>query len=52
MYVSMGLCVNIDLVHGLTKMCKNCICLCHSMSLFLFTYGILCLSSFVFICYI
>ena len=40
MYGSMGLCVYIDPVHGLTKMCKSSICLCHSMSLFLFTYGI------------
>ncbi|TYH11696.1 hypothetical protein ES288_A06G006400v1, partial [Gossypium darwinii] len=28
------------LIHGLTKMCKNSICF-HSMSLFLFAYGIL-----------
>ncbi|KAB2009801.1 hypothetical protein ERO13_D10G172225v2, partial [Gossypium hirsutum] len=27
-------------VHGLMKMCKSSICLCHSMSLFLFAYGI------------
>ena len=40
MYGFMGLCVYIDPVHGLTKMGKNSICLCHSMSLFLFTYGI------------
>ncbi|CAL0309593.1 unnamed protein product [Lupinus luteus] len=40
MYGSMGLCVYIDPVHGLTKMCKSSICLCHSMSLFLFAYGI------------
>lgn len=26
--------------YGLTKMCKSSICLCHSMSLFLFAYGI------------
>lgn len=30
----------IDPVHGLTQMCKSSICLCHSMSLFLFAYGI------------
>ncbi|KAG4162166.1 hypothetical protein ERO13_D01G101813v2 [Gossypium hirsutum] len=40
MYGSMNLCVYIDPVHGLTKMCKSSICLCHSMSLFLFAYGI------------
>ncbi|TYJ27148.1 hypothetical protein E1A91_A07G166400v1 [Gossypium mustelinum] len=40
MYGSMNLCVYIDLVRGLTKMCKNSICLCHSMSIFLFAYGI------------
>ncbi|KAE9610908.1 hypothetical protein Lalb_Chr07g0191881 [Lupinus albus] len=42
MYGSMGLCVYIDPdpVRGLTKMCKSSICLCHSMSLFLFAYGI------------
>ena len=40
MYGSIGLCVYIDPIHGLTKMCKSSICLCHSMSLFLFTYGI------------
>ncbi|KAJ6951427.1 hypothetical protein NC653_040750 [Populus alba x Populus x berolinensis] len=46
MYGSMSLCVYIDIdiaidhVHGLTKMCKSSICLCHSMSLFLFVYGI------------
>ena len=40
MYGFMGLCVYIDPVHGLTKMCKSSICLCHSMSLFLFAYGI------------
>uniref|UniRef100_F6I085 Uncharacterized protein n=1 Tax=Vitis vinifera TaxID=29760 RepID=F6I085_VITVI len=27
------------LVHGLTKMCKSFICLCHSTCLFLFEYG-------------
>nr|KJB23765.1 hypothetical protein B456_004G113900 [Gossypium raimondii] len=32
MYGSMSLCVYIDPVHGLTKMCKSSICLCHSMS--------------------
>ncbi|KAG4162772.1 hypothetical protein ERO13_D01G134220v2, partial [Gossypium hirsutum] len=36
MYGSMNLCVYINPVHGLTKMCKTFICLCHSMSLFLF----------------
>ncbi|KAL0922591.1 hypothetical protein M5K25_006585 [Dendrobium thyrsiflorum] len=40
MYGSMDLCVYIDPVHGLTKMRKSSICLCHSMSLFLFAYGI------------
>ncbi|KAB2011727.1 hypothetical protein ERO13_D09G035501v2 [Gossypium hirsutum] len=40
MYGSMNLCVYIDPVHRLTKMCKSFICLCHSMSLFLFAYGI------------
>ncbi|CAL0320812.1 unnamed protein product [Lupinus luteus] len=40
MYGSMGLCVYIDPVRGLTKMCKSFICLCHSMSLFLFAYTI------------
>ncbi|KAB2047271.1 hypothetical protein ES319_A13G033700v1 [Gossypium barbadense] len=40
MYRSMNLCVYIDPVHGLTKMCKSSICLCHSMSLFFFAYGI------------
>lgn len=40
MYGSMGLCVYIDPVHGLTKMCISSICLCHFMSLFLFAYGI------------
>ncbi|KAG4140075.1 hypothetical protein ERO13_D07G234225v2 [Gossypium hirsutum] len=40
MYGSMNLCVYIDLVHGLTKICKSSICLCHSMSLFFFAYGI------------
>ncbi|KAF8045243.1 hypothetical protein N665_0454s0023 [Sinapis alba] len=40
MYGSTDLCVYIDPVHGLTKMCKRSICLCHSMSLFLFAYGI------------
>ncbi|TYH87630.1 hypothetical protein ES332_D01G130600v1 [Gossypium tomentosum] len=40
MYGSMNLCVYIDPVHGLTKMCKSSICLCHPMSLFLFAYGI------------
>ncbi|KAB2065699.1 hypothetical protein ES319_A09G107100v1, partial [Gossypium barbadense] len=40
MYGSMNLCVYIDPVHGLTKMCKSSICLFHSMSLFLFAYGI------------
>ncbi|KAB2064340.1 hypothetical protein ES319_A09G012000v1 [Gossypium barbadense] len=29
MYGSMNLCVYIDSVHGLTKMCKSSICLCH-----------------------
>jgi hypothetical protein len=29
----------LDSVHGLTKMCKSSICLCHSMSRFLFVYG-------------
>ena len=32
--------VYIDPVHGLTKMCKSSICLCHSMSLFLKTFKI------------
>uniref|UniRef100_F6I245 Uncharacterized protein n=1 Tax=Vitis vinifera TaxID=29760 RepID=F6I245_VITVI len=32
--------VYIDPIHGLTKMCKSSICLYHSMSLFLFAYGI------------
>ncbi|KAB1668956.1 hypothetical protein ES319_1Z090300v1 [Gossypium barbadense] len=40
MYGSMNLCVYIDPVHGLTKMCNSSICLCHSMNLFLFAYGI------------
>ncbi|KAJ6973734.1 hypothetical protein NC653_033923 [Populus alba x Populus x berolinensis] len=46
MYGSMSLCVYIDIdidiyhVHGLTKMCKSSICICHSMSLFLFAYVI------------
>ncbi|TYJ40028.1 hypothetical protein E1A91_A04G111500v1, partial [Gossypium mustelinum] len=40
MYGSMNLCVYIDPVHGLMKMRKSSICLCHSMSLFLFAYGI------------
>ncbi|KAB2018589.1 hypothetical protein ES319_D08G239300v1, partial [Gossypium barbadense] len=40
MYGSMNLCVYIDLVHGLTKMCKRSICLCHFISLFLFMYDI------------
>ncbi|PKU70970.1 hypothetical protein MA16_Dca024752 [Dendrobium catenatum] len=31
----MDLCVYIDPVHGLTKMCKSSICLYPSMSLFL-----------------
>ncbi|CAI0401491.1 unnamed protein product [Linum tenue] len=30
----------IDPVHGLTKMCQSSICLCHSMSLFLFANDI------------
>lgn len=40
MYGSRGLCVYIDPVRGLTKMCKSSICLRHSTSLFLFAYGI------------
>ncbi|KAL3017226.1 hypothetical protein AAZX31_06G264800 [Glycine max] len=40
MYGFMGLRVYINLVHGLTKMCKSSICICHSMSLFLLAYGI------------
>nr|KJB61970.1 hypothetical protein B456_009G395000 [Gossypium raimondii] len=35
MYRSVNLCVYIDPVHGLTKMCKSSICLRNSMSLFL-----------------
>ncbi|CAI0391566.1 unnamed protein product [Linum tenue] len=33
MYGSMSLCVYIDHVHGLTKMCQISICLCQPMSL-------------------
>ncbi|TYJ16890.1 hypothetical protein E1A91_A09G013200v1, partial [Gossypium mustelinum] len=40
MYGSMNLCVYIDPVHGLMKMCKSSICLCHPWSLFLFAYDI------------
>ncbi|KAK8278399.1 hypothetical protein V6Z12_D09G041300 [Gossypium hirsutum] len=40
MYGFMNLCVDIDPVHGLTKMCKRSIFLYHSMSRFFFAYGI------------
>ena len=35
-----SMCLYRSSVHGLTKMRKSSICLCHSMSLFLFAYGI------------
>ncbi|TYI87577.1 hypothetical protein E1A91_D04G145100v1, partial [Gossypium mustelinum] len=40
MYGSMNLCVYIYHVHGLTNICKSSVCLCHSISLFLFAHGI------------